>query len=164
VGSVTDVSLAAVDWIRDAARALRRGWIVLVDYGHEAPRLYGGRHADGTLRAYRRHVVDGPPAGDERRPPWLASPGNQDLTAHVDFTALACAAREAGLSVTGPIDQTHFLVALGLGDRLAGATGTSLGDVKRRLAAQALASPEGLGGSHRVLILGKDVTGTGFSL
>ena len=155
-GGVADVSLAAIDWLRTAAGALGRGWIVLIDYGHEAAQLYTGPHAEGTLRSYRRHIVDGAARGLDASPPWLCDPGTQDLTAHVDFTALQRTARAVGLEVLGFADQTHFLVGLGLAERLAGATGTSLSDVKRRLAAQALVSPEGLGGSHRVLVLGRD--------
>jgi len=155
-GAVADVSLAAIDWLRTAAGALGRGWIVLIDYGHEAAQLYAGPHTDGTLRSYRRHLVDGATRGRDASPPWLSDPGSRDLTAHVDFTALQRTARAEGLEVLGFVDQTRFLAGLGLAGRLAGATGTSLADVKRRLAAQALVSPEGLGGSHRVLVLGRD--------
>jgi SAM-dependent MidA family methyltransferase len=158
-GAVADVSLAAVDWLAAAAGALGRGCLALIDYGHEAGLLYSSRHATGTLRAYRRHAV----TGAERGPTgWLLAPGTQDLTAHVDFTAVRAAARREGLEVLADLAQSRFLIGLGLGDRLAGATGTGLADVKRRLAAQALVGPEGLGGSHRALLLGKGVVGLGF--
>jgi SAM-dependent MidA family methyltransferase len=152
-GAVADISLAAVDWLAVAARSLRRGYLALIDYGHEATLLYSSGRATGTLRGYRRHAVtatDAGPAG------WLAAPGTQDLTADVDFTALRAAARREGLDVLADLDQARFLIGLGLGERLSNATGTSLADVRRRLAAQALVGPEGLGGSHLVLLLGRN--------
>jgi SAM-dependent MidA family methyltransferase len=157
-GAVADVCLAASDWLAAAARALRRGYLALIDYGHEAGLLYSSRHATGTLRGYRRHSVT---ATDHGPTGWLADPGSQDLTAHVDFTALRAVARREGLDVVADVDQSRFLVGLGLGDRLSGSTGTSVADVRRRLAAQALASPEGLGGSHRVLLLARNAASIG---
>jgi SAM-dependent MidA family methyltransferase len=157
-GAVADVSLAAIDWLAAVSRSLRRGYVTLIDYGHEARLLYGSSRATGTLRGYRRHAVT---AGDEGAEGWLAAPGTQDLTAHVDFTAVRAAARREGLDVLADVDQSRFLAGLGLADRLAGSTGTGLADVKRRLAAQALVGPEGLGGSHRVLLLGKNAPETG---
>jgi len=151
-GATADVSLAALDWLADAAGLLHRGCIALIDYGHDASLLYGPGRATGTLRGYRRHAVT---ASHEGPRGWLAAPGTQDLTADVDFTALRAVARREGLEVLADLDQTRFLVHLGLGERLASSTGTGVADVKRRLAAQALAGPEGLGGSHRVLLLGK---------
>jgi len=152
-GAVADVSLAAVDWLENAARAVRRGYLALIDYGHEASLLYSSRHATGTVRGYRRHAVT---ATEQGAAGWLAAPGTQDLTADVDFTGLRAAAQRAGLAVMADVDQSRFLIGLGLAERLAGSTGTGIADVKRRLAAQALVGPEGLGGSHRVLLLGRN--------
>ena len=88
-----EINLRAVDWIRDVARRLRRGFVILIDYGHEARELYSavalGRDADDLHPAH-----DGGPGRHGRRttPAWLQEPGEQDITAHVDFTSLRASA------------------------------------------------------------------------
>ena len=90
-----EINLRAVDWIRDAARRLRRGFIILIDYGHEARELYSATHATGTLTTFVQHRSGGP-EGSPDRPAWLQQPGEQDLTAHVDFTSVRAAAEAEG--------------------------------------------------------------------
>ena len=80
-----EINLRAVEWIRQAARQLRRGFIILVDYGHEARELYSASHASGTLTTFAGHTMAGPEA---KTPAWLERPGDQDITAHVDFTSV----------------------------------------------------------------------------
>jgi SAM-dependent MidA family methyltransferase len=90
-------------WMDTVASRLLRGWMLLVDYGHpEGIRCHPAR-ATGTVAAYQRH---------ERQENPLASPGHQDLTAHVNFTDVARAAEVAGLSLAGFTDQHHALAAL----------------------------------------------------
>jgi SAM-dependent MidA family methyltransferase len=139
--------------------ALARGYLLIIDYGHEADRLFDQAHADGTLRSYSRHLVDLPGASGvaaRSGPPWLQSPGEQDLTAHVDFTAITRSAERAGLSRLGSAAQGHFLLSLGLADRLAAAAGPGLADVRRRLAARTLVLPGGLASTHTALLFGRD--------
>ena len=112
-----EVSPAAVAWVAAAARRLTRGFLVLIDYGHEARELYSLTHARGTLTCYRRHRAA---VGGENgaAAPWLAEPGACDITAHVDLTAVRTAAEQAGLQTLAVLDQTYFLLALaGLGSR-----------------------------------------------
>jgi SAM-dependent MidA family methyltransferase len=158
VGHVADVSLEAAAWTAQASAALARGYLLLIDYGHEASRLYDTAHADGTLRSYTRHLVDAPPPetppGDEA-PSWLWRPGTRDLTAHVDFTGITRAAEGAGLTRLAFLDQGRFLLSLGFADLLAESVGSSLADVKRRLAARALVLPGGLASTHQALLLGR---------
>ena len=160
-GCVADVSPAALEWVSAAARALERGWLLIIDYGREAEELFGPSHPDGTLRGYWRHLVDAPldrrHAGGAARPAWLARPGEQDLTYHVDLAAVRRAAVGAGLVAAGDLDQGRFLLDLGLADILAAASGRGLADVRRRLAARALALPGGLGSTHRALLFAKGV-------
>jgi SAM-dependent MidA family methyltransferase len=175
-GARTDVSLTAVDWCRQAARLLRQGYLLLIDYGYEATRLHDSAQGGGTLRAYIRHLVDAPAAVDRRGadgaahprengratpaaqrdpdacPPWLLEPGGRDLTAHVDFTATGIALTQEGLVRETFVDQTRFLLALGLMDQLRDVTGSSLAATRRRLAARALIAPDGLGSTHRALL------------
>ena len=90
-------------WMRAVAEKLRRGWMLLVDYGYPESARYHPARAAGTLAAYRGHARQDDP---------LASPGAQDLTAHVDFTAVARAGESAGLRLAGFTDQHHALTAL----------------------------------------------------
>jgi SAM-dependent MidA family methyltransferase len=143
-----EINLQAVDWIRDAASRLERGFIILIDYGHEARDLYSASHSAGTLTTFARHRSQGPESSTEA-PAWLQHPGDQDLTAHVDFTSVRAAAEAEGLTTIGFLDQTYFL--LGLVD------GLELDDRKARAALKTLVMPGGLGSTHKVLILGKGV-------
>jgi SAM-dependent MidA family methyltransferase len=152
-GWFAEVNLAAADWVRDAGRRLARGFLLLIDYGHEARRLYSASHAAGTLTTYRRHA-------SERRedgPGWLVEPGERDITSHVDLTGTANAARDAGLDVIGMVDQTYFLLGLGLAERMFDEGSTSAGDLKRRLALKTLLLPGGIGSSHKVMIFARSV-------
>ena len=152
-----EVNLAAVDWVRTAARSLARGFLILIDYGHPARELYAG-HAGGTLTTFHRHLVDAAGAEPDRPdgPAWLADPGERDITSHVDFTSIERAARDEGLQVLGFVDQTRFLLGLGALDDPAAAAGTT-GALRHRLALKTLLAPGGLGSSHQVLMLGKGV-------
>ena len=152
-----EVNLAAVDWIQGAARRLTQGFVILVDYGHSASELYSGSHDTGTLTTFGRHLVDTPERDPEQPsgPPWLAHPGKQDITAHVDWTSICFAAESEGLNVLGLPDQSHFL--LGLGALNEAPTGSDSNAIKQRLALKTLVVPGGLGSTHHVLLLGKGV-------
>ncbi len=143
-----EINLRAVDWMRNAARRLRRGFMILIDYGHSAAELFSVTHAQGTLTAYSRHTMSGAEGADSAR--WLERPGEQDLTAHVDFTAVREAAEMEGASVLSFLDQTYFLLGLGAGD-------LDTADLKTRLSLKTLLMPGGLGSTLKVLILGKNV-------
>jgi SAM-dependent MidA family methyltransferase len=143
-----EINLRAVDWIRDAARRLRRGFIILIDYGHDARELYSATHSAGTLTTFVKHRSGGP-EGSQDTPAWLQQPGDQDLTAHVDFTSVRAAAEAEGLTTIGFLDQTYFLLGL--------VEGLELSDVRARLALKTLVMPGGIGSTHKVLILGRDV-------
>jgi SAM-dependent MidA family methyltransferase len=141
-----EINLRAVQWIQEAARRLRRGFLVIIDYGHEARHLYSVSHATGTLTTFSNHTMAGP---ELQTPRWLERPGEQDLTAHVDFTSVRAAAEKEGLVTLGFMDQTYFL--LGLMDDAATLS------FSQRLALKTLTMPGGLGSTHKVLILGKNV-------
>src|SRR6185295_16215166 len=144
-----EINLRAVEWIRDAARRLRRGFIVLIDYGHDARDLYSASHSAGTLTTFARHQSRGPESSPEA-PGWLRHPGEQDLTAHVDFTSVRAAAEAEGLTTIAFLDQTYFLMGL-----VAGWSAAALAERARAL--KTLIVPGGIGSTHKVLILGKDV-------
>jgi SAM-dependent MidA family methyltransferase len=152
-GWFAEVNLAAADWIRHAASRLVRGFLVLIDYGHDAATLFSASHATGTLTTYSRH------AGERREdgPGWLTEPGERDITSHVDLTGVAMAGRNAGLQLLGVVDQTYFLLGLGLAERTFEGAGDSPGSVKRRLALKTLLLPGGMGSSHKVMIFAKAI-------
>jgi len=147
VGDETEVCLALEGIFARLGRALGRGAALFIDYGHPAARLADEAHAEGTLVAYYRHrvIFD-----------LLARPGEQDITAHVNWDHCEAAAREAGLSPCGRVRQERFLLALGLLEDLLldpepGAI--SPAEAARRLAARAHVMP-GAGGGARFEVAG----------
>jgi SAM-dependent MidA family methyltransferase len=149
-GTEAEVGFAALEWIDRIARMLRRGYAILIDYGDLAHGLFGGRRPAGTLLAYHRHR-----AGSAI----LRRVGLQDLTAHVNFTALARRAEERGLTPAPLRTQTEFLVAVGILDRLEAIDRRVAGEAARwreRLALKELFAPDRMGETFRVLVLAKD--------
>jgi SAM-dependent MidA family methyltransferase len=108
-GQQAEIRPAIDAWMRDVSRDLRRGYLLVIDYGHPAPELYGRRRMHGTLLAYRGQTASGDP---------YAAVGEQDLTAHVDLTHLEQAAPRVGLQPLGRTSQAEFLAGLGLGELL----------------------------------------------
>jgi SAM-dependent MidA family methyltransferase len=126
-----------------------RGAAILVDYGFPAHEYYFDERTGGTLMCHYRH---------HSHPDPFFLPGLQDITAHVDFTAMALAAQDAGLDVLGFMSQAAFLLASGIGELL---LATDPEDVLRYLpqskAVQKLVSPAEMGELFKVLIVGKEV-------
>ncbi len=111
-GQRAEICLAVDVWMAEAAAGLRRGALLLIDYGYPATELYDPiRRREGTLRAYLRHRVHDDP---------YIHVGRQDLTAHVDVTAVERVAAAAGLAHLGTTTQAEFLVGLGIQDLLQG--------------------------------------------
>jgi len=102
---VSEVSLAAPPWIEDLSGILRHGMMFLFDYGLSRREYYAADRSDGWLRCHFRHHAHNDP---------FILPGIQDLTAWVDFSAVATAAVDSGLDVAGYATQAHFLVGGGL--------------------------------------------------
>ncbi len=152
-GFVAEINLAAVDWVGAAARTLDRGFLLLIDYGHVAAQLYSAAHAGGTLMSLRSHASE---ARDEG-PGWLNEPGERDLTSHVDLTGVRLAAEDAGLTTLGLVDQTYFLLGLGLEEWLARPVSDPASELRRRLAMKTLMLPGGMGSTHKVMIFGRGV-------
>lgn len=148
-----EINLAAEQWVIDAARRLTRGFLIVIDYGHEAVDLYSAAHAAGTLTTYRAHTID--PAPDA----WLRDPGGRDITSHVDLTGVRLAAEREGLDTLAALDQTYFLLGLGAAELIGRSTGDPVADLRRRLALKTLLLPGGMGSTHKVLIFGRRVAG-----
>ena len=137
---VAEVCLALDAWVPDAVGPLERGLLLVLDYGAEAAELYAPARGS-TLRAYHRHRVHADP---------LVAIGRQDLTAHVDLTALAAAARAAGLTPGIATTQARYLADLGLGELLVSLQAGPDADLGGYLAAKAavvrLLDPRATGG------------------
>ena len=111
-----------------------------LDYGYTADRYYNPMRSQGTLQCYYQHAYHNDP---------YINIGNQDITAHVDFTALEHQGESLGLHTVGFIQQGMFLMALGLGSRIAAISNISSGDIqsllRRRQNLHQLIDPMGLG-------------------
>ncbi len=151
-GYRSEVNLAALDWLSAIANRVQRGYMLTIDYGYPASRYYSPARSQGTLQCYYRHQHHDNP---------YINIGRQDITAHVDFTALERWGELCGLNNVGFTQQGLFLMALGLGSRIA-ALSTS-GDrsiqqvLQRREALHQLIDPLGLGG-FGVLVQSKGLT------
>ncbi len=145
----SELGLVARAWLRLLARALERGAILVFDYGFPAHEYYHPQRAMGTLRCHYRHRAHGDP---------FYLPGLQDITAHVDFSALARAARDGSLELLGYSSQANFLVNCGITELLAK---EDPADAKRYLplaaAANRLLSPTEMGELFKVLAVGRGV-------
>jgi SAM-dependent MidA family methyltransferase len=127
--------------------------MIVVDYGMPAAELYDRERRRGTLLAYHGHSTN---------EDYLSRPGEQDLTAHVNFTALEDRARDCGLKVLGRTTQDRFLVCNGVLEEFEQPDLETAHDprrVKRRLQAMQLIHPEGMGRTFRVLMLAKGCEG-----
>ena len=146
-----EINLRALEWIRRVAHSLRRGYVLTIDYGYPAEVLYSARRPRGTLLCYHRHTAN--------EAPYL-NVGEQDITAHVDFTSLAKAGEEEGLQLIGFTDQTHFLMGLGIAQRMEGPASEMDRSPEARqefLAMKQLMAPEKMGKIFKILIQGKKI-------
>ena len=138
-GQRADVNLEALGWMRQVAACLRRGIVLTIDYGHTAADLYAPLRKDGTLLCYYRQTVSDSP---------YIRIGQQDMTAHVDFTSLALTGQESGLTVTGFTSQLHFLMGLGIESAFESIDPESTeSEFMRRLL-----RPGGMGSTFKVLV------------
>jgi SAM-dependent MidA family methyltransferase len=146
-----EVNRHAQSWLQTVAAKLLSGFVVTIDYGDLAGRLFSPDRPRGTLLAYRGHI-----ASED----FLSAPGETDLTAHVNFTALIDAGKAHGLEFEGFTTQERFLLALGEGNHfedLYDPGQTELEKLQARLKLKRLISPEGMGNIFKVLIQRKAV-------
>ena len=107
-GTVTEIQSQAQAFMASLAQRLTRGMALLIDYGFPQAEFYHPQRSSGTLMCHRAHQSDANP---------LKEVGLKDITVHVDFTAMALAAQEAGADVLGYTSQANFLFNCGI-DRL----------------------------------------------
>ncbi len=155
-GYLTEVCPAATALIGSLAERLRRGMLLFLDYGFPAAEFYHPQRHMGTLRVhYRHHSLDDP----------FHLPGLADITAHVDFSAVAQAGRDAGLDLLGYTSQGNFLLNGGLLDLLGEMRPGTPDYLRAAAAVQKLVQPMEMGESFKVIALGRGLerAPTGFS-
>ncbi|HSG75580.1 MAG TPA: SAM-dependent methyltransferase [Burkholderiales bacterium] len=145
----SEIGLMARAWMKLVAPRLERGALFVIDYGFPEREYYHPQRAMGTLMCHYRHRAHGDV---------FFHPGLQDITAHVDFTALARGAREAGLEVLGYANQAGFLVDCGITEVLGREDPEDVARYAPRAAeAQMLLSPAEMGELFKVLAVGRGV-------
>ena len=141
----TEVNLFAMDWMDQVARRIDRGFVLTIDYGHTAQDLYRPERKDGTFLCYFQQRTNDDP---------FIRVGEQDMTAHVDFSSLAAVGEKHGLHVTGFTNQMSFLMGLGVEEMIGKLDPESSGFQ----AAIHLLKPNGMGSTFKVLIQHKGVS------
>lgn len=138
-GYRTELNLQALEWMEQVAQRIDRGFVMTIDYGHTAQDLYGPERKNGTFLCYYQQLTGDVPY--ERI-------GQQDMTAHVDFTSLATVGAAVGLSVTGFTNQMSFLMGLGVEDMI----GQLDPESPEFGAAIHLLKPDGMGRTFKILV------------
>jgi SAM-dependent MidA family methyltransferase len=149
-GERVEVPLSAIESMMQAAASIERGFFIAIDYGYTRSEQLAGRHRD-TIMAYRQHSASANP---------YEAPGEQDITAHVNFTALAAAAEQGGMQVEPLLTQSQFLMGIGEGNQFADAfEDCRLPQERAKVALQLkhLVTPIGMGETFHVLVAHKGV-------
>ena len=143
-GQRAEINLKTLDWVRNISCCLSRGFVITIDYGHLAEELYSEERYRGTLICYYEHTTSENP---------YERVGNQDITSHVNFSSIMEEGDRCGLSTTGFVRQSNFLIALGILNKMNDAQG----DVSKLLTMKNLFLPGGMGDVFKVLIQHKGI-------
>jgi len=143
-GFSTEISLQAVEWMKNVGRVLGKGVVMTIDYGHTTQDYFAPSRKDGTLLCYYRHTLSQNP---------YERVGLQDITAHVNFSSLAQAGEESNLCVTGFTNLMNFLLGVGVEEMVEGLDPES--EVVR--SAAQLLKPGGMGGTFKILFQHKEM-------
>jgi len=149
-GGRTEVGLAAVRQMSQIAASIERGFLIAIDYGYTREEQLAGRHLD-TVMTYREHAAGPNPC---------EAPGEQDITAHVNFSVLAAAAERGGMQAHKLLTQSQFLIGIGEGNQFADAfEECRLPQERAKVALQLkhLVTPAGMGETFQVLVASKRV-------
>ena len=152
-GQVAEINLAAAGWLKGVTLGLDRGYILTIDYGDLSRILYDHNiYPAGTLSCYRQHSRTDDP---------LIYPGEQDITAHVDFSALQEWGAELGLANLGLVPQRDFLIGNGILESLETGEEWSQRRFQELSAIKSLILPGGMGDQFKVLLQSKGLDGEG---
>ena len=149
-GQRIEVNLRALDWIERVGRLLKRGFVVTIDYGYPAREYFLPRRG-GHLLCHYRHSVNEEP---------YMRVGRQDITSHVDFSALAFYGRQAGLEVAGFTTQLNYLLGMGVLEELEEVTAfdeKGVESIARNQGIKRLIMPGGMGDIFKVMVQSKGV-------
>ncbi len=147
-GERVEAPLMAHRYTAQLSQTVQRGFLIAIDYGYTRQEQLAGRHR-GTVAAYRSHSVSSDP---------YEAPGQQDITAHVNFTALAAAAQQAGMQVQPLVTQSQFLLGIGEHNQFADAfedCRLPQERVKVSLQLKHLVTPAGVGETFQVMVASK---------
>lgn len=151
-GQEAEVSLAGLSWFETAAAALQQGFILTIDYGWAKAELYSPQRTMGTLLCYYKHTVEDNP---------YHRVGQQDITTHINFSALIVRGEELGLKSLWFGEQSRFLLSAGVVEELEALEASDLTEkekLKMRLIIKRLIMPEGgMGDTFRVLVQSRGV-------
>ena len=147
-GYESEIGLAAPRWAAEWGRILQTGALLLIDYGLPRSEFYHPQRDRGTLMCHYRHQAHADP---------FHLPGLQDITAHVDFTAIITAAHAAGLELLGYTTQAHFLVNCGILDALARLTPGTPAYLRAAAAVNQLLLPHEMGERFKVMAVGRGI-------
>jgi SAM-dependent MidA family methyltransferase len=147
-GYRSEFNLRALDWLTDVARRLKRGYVLTIDYGFESAEYFAPHHKDGHLQCYYRHTKSGNP---------YQHVGEQDITAHVEFTSLIELGKKFDLEPVSFTDQAHYLLQIGESEISEIATRTAGQFSQERAAIHQLIHPELMGRTFKVLVQRKKV-------
>ncbi|MBV5310139.1 class I SAM-dependent methyltransferase [Chromatium okenii] len=152
-GYTSEINLRLTPWLAALGAAMDAGVVLLIDYGYPRSGYYQADRTQGTLLCHQRHQTYDDP---------YRQPGLQDMTAHVDFTAVAEAGIAAGFELAGFTTQAHFLLGCGIDALLTADTIT----IEQMQAAKQLLLPTAMGERFKVLGLNKNIKGrwSGFSV
>ena len=142
-GYTTEVNLRMRDWLSSVSSILKNGFVFTIDYGYPAEEYYSEERNRGTLMCYYRHQLNEDP---------FAHPGEQDITAHVDFSSLKRWGEEMGIRPVGYCSQGAFLLSIGIDAEIARLAETSSEYLFELARIKKLFMPQGLGESHKVMI------------
>lgn len=149
-GYRTEINLDALEWIERIGKILEKGFVITIDYGYLSEELYQSYRSRGTLLCYYRHTTS--------EDPYIRI-GYQDMTSHVNFSALIHWGKKKGLGFTGFTDQAHFLINIGIEDYLKTLASESMDYkeyLRKMLPIKTLLMP-GMGETFKVLIQHKDI-------
>ncbi len=159
-GYKTEINLKIEDWLTEVSKKLERGFILTIDYGYSSAEYYSEERSTGTLLCYYKHQVNEDP---------YRHIGEQDITAHVNFSSVKKWGEEAGLRTEGYCPQGTYLVSLGIDEVITEMYGDSpdpapgpknpgfFGDPSEMAKIKGLIFPQGMGTSHQVMVQSKGI-------
>lgn len=152
-GQEAEVSLAGLDWFESSVEALKQGFVLTIDYGYPKEELYAAHRKLGTLLCYHKHKA-------EDNPYQLL--GEQDITTHINFSALIDRGRELGLDTVWFGEQCRFLLSAGMVEEFEAIDAQEASEtekLRQRLTLKRLIMPEGgMGDTFKVLVQAKAVS------